>query len=278
MNEFDTIVKKVMAQNPDYSLLQPVVEKEILHHDILRIMNEAGYLKNLTFIGGTGLRMCYGSERLSEDLDFTSSFDFSKSDLAGLGTALEKSLNRKYNLKVTVTETHKEHTHTDTWKIKMITRPERPDMPAQRINIDICHLPAHDRKIRMLNNYYSIALGTEDLLLYAESLEEILCDKLIAVAFRLNRVKNRDLWDIFWMTRKNIKQNRTLLLQKLADRNISPAVFAKHYSKRLEELKKSQKQFIEEMRRFLFPNAFTESFMSPRWWEYLLDILNQLSL
>lgn len=276
MNEFDIIVNEVIKHNPDYSLLQPVVEKEILHHDILRIMNESGYLKNLTFIGGTCLRMCYGSERLSEDLDFTSSFDFSKADMTGLGTALEKSLNKKYNLKVTVTEPHREHTDTDTWKIKMITRPERPDLPAQRINIDICHLPAHDRKIRMLNNYYSIALGTEDLLLYAESLEEILCDKLIAVAFRLNRIKNRDLWDIFWMTRKNIKKNRNLLLQKLADRNISPETFTKKYLNRIKELKDGQKQFVEEMRRFLFPNSFTESLMSPMWWEYLLDLLNNI--
>jgi predicted nucleotidyltransferase component of viral defense system len=47
------------------------VEKELLHHDILREMSMAGLLKNLTFIGGTCLRACYGSSRLSEDLDFT---------------------------------------------------------------------------------------------------------------------------------------------------------------------------------------------------------------
>lgn len=55
-----------------------MVEKEVMHHDILREMNNAGYLQNLTFIGGTCLRLCYGSDRLSEDLDFSGSFNFNK--------------------------------------------------------------------------------------------------------------------------------------------------------------------------------------------------------
>ncbi|WP_296323042.1 nucleotidyl transferase AbiEii/AbiGii toxin family protein [Treponema sp. UBA3813] len=276
MNEFDILVSKVLEQNSNLIVLQTVVEKELLHHDILRIMNENNFLSKLTFIGGTCLRMCYGSERLSEDLDFSSDFDFSKDSLSKLGGVLCAEFNKKYNLPVTVTEPKKEEGNTDTWKIKLITKPEKPDFPSQKINIDICHLPSHDRKIRIPNNYYGINLGTDDLLLYAESMEEILCDKLIAFVNRPNRVKNRDLWDIFWLKRKNIEKNENLLEQKLADRKISLSDYKEKFQNRIEQIKTEQEAFLNEMKRFLFPESFTKNFISPLWWEYLLGLLSEL--
>ncbi|MDR0877497.1 MAG: nucleotidyl transferase AbiEii/AbiGii toxin family protein, partial [Treponema sp.] len=92
MNYFDTLVNTALESNLGFSGLRPVVEKEILHHDILREMNKAGFLKKVTFIGGTCLRLCYGSERLSEDLDFTGGFSFKKNDIADLGSILKSSL------------------------------------------------------------------------------------------------------------------------------------------------------------------------------------------
>lgn len=275
MNKFDFLVSEVLKQNTDYSVLQPVVEKEILHHDILRIMNDENFLEKLVFMGGTCLRACYNSERLSEDLDFSSSFDFSKDDLIDFGKILREKISRKYDLDVTITEPHKECGNTDTWKIKIITKPEKPDFPSQKINIDICHLPSHDKKVRMLNNYYGIDLGTNDMMLYAESLEEIFCDKLIAFANRPNRVKNRDLWDIFYLSRKNISKNADLLKTKLDDRKIDLRTYEEKFQNRIEEIKNQQANFLNEMKRFLFPSAFTKNFTSPMWWEFLIQLLQE---
>ena len=72
MTNFDTLVFQVISQNAEYPALRTVIEKEILHYDILRAMSGAGSLKNLTFMGGTCLRDCHGSPRLSEDLSFQS--------------------------------------------------------------------------------------------------------------------------------------------------------------------------------------------------------------
>ena len=36
------------------------------------------------------------------------------------------------------------------------------------------------------------------------SREEILADKFLALAFRPNRIKNRDLWDIVWLKQQGI--------------------------------------------------------------------------
>ena len=71
MNLFDELVKTALNHNQSLIALKPVVEKEILHHDILREMSGLGLIKNLVFPGGTCLRNCYGSPRLSEDLDFS---------------------------------------------------------------------------------------------------------------------------------------------------------------------------------------------------------------
>lgn len=71
MNLFDQLVNEALDNNTELTQLRIVVEKELLHHDILLALSESGMLEKLCFIGGTCLRACYGSNRLSEDLDFT---------------------------------------------------------------------------------------------------------------------------------------------------------------------------------------------------------------
>ena len=89
-------------------------------------MSRAGLLVSLTFIGGTCLRACYGSSRLSEDLVFTGGAQFSRESLSALAQVLVESLQRKYGLSIEVSEP---------------TRAGQHDLPAQRINIDICAIP-----------------------------------------------------------------------------------------------------------------------------------------
>jgi predicted nucleotidyltransferase component of viral defense system len=276
VNLLDKLVDTALQADAAYTALRPAVEKEILHHDLLREMNQAGFLKRLVFIGGTCLRNCYGSQRLSEDLDFTGGFDFTRQDLAGLGKLLQESLQKKYELPVSVCEPSRETGNTDTWKIKIVTRPERIDLPAQRINIDICTLPSHDPKPIMLKNHYGIDLGTSGMILYAESLSEIYADKIVALALRPNRVKNRDLWDINWLNSRNISLQPELLEKKIEDRRINTAAFWLKYRKRLATLKEGQKAFLAEMRRFLAPVAFNVDFTGTIWWEQLLTMLENL--
>lgn len=273
MNLFDKTVQSILDNNTQLKTLRTVVEKEILHHDILWTLNNVGLLKNLTFIGGTCLRDCYGSARLSEDLDFSSSFDFNKDDLANFPVALKKNLLKKYGFEVEVSEPKRETGNTNTWKIKILTRPEQKNMPAQRINLDIVLLPSYQRQVTMLKNYYGLESSMSGLILQAESLTEILVDKLIAFANRPNRIKNRDLWDIFWLSRQNVILDRDLLHKKLSDRKITFENFVTKYENRLVEVQKGQPVFLTEMRRFLEVSAFDDIFTSPLWWEQLLTLL-----
>jgi hypothetical protein len=59
---FDDHVGRALAGAADVDVpLLPAIEKEILHHDIIRTLHERGYLSRLVFFGGTNLRLCHGS-------------------------------------------------------------------------------------------------------------------------------------------------------------------------------------------------------------------------
>ena len=61
MNLFDQLVGEAFRSRGDLTTLRPVVEKELLHHDILLELSGAGLLTSLNFNGGTCLRASYGS-------------------------------------------------------------------------------------------------------------------------------------------------------------------------------------------------------------------------
>lgn len=70
-----------LARTNGRQTMAPVIEKELLHYEILRAMEEDGLLGGLVFQGGTCLRLCYGASRYSENLDFAGGFDFDAADL-----------------------------------------------------------------------------------------------------------------------------------------------------------------------------------------------------
>lgn len=276
MNLFERLTLEALKKQEKLASLRVVVEKELLHHDILRIMAAKGLLYNLTFIGGTCLRSCFGSPRLSEDLDFTGGIDFNKDILRELGPTLVSSLLEKYSLPVSVSEPVREEGNVDTWKIRLVTRPERPDLPAQKINIDICSINSHTRQPATLRNTYGVDMGTFGLIMQVESLEEILADKYLALAMRPNRVKQRDIWDLYWLDLQNIEIDLPLLRAKLGDRNIPVADFKAAFSVRLLGLADGYSDFKKEISRFL-PLQIAQGIDQPGYWESLTGRLKRNS-
>lgn len=276
MSLFDQLVDEAIHSLPELAPLRSVVEKELLHHDILREMSRGGFLQKLTFIGGTCLRACYGSPRLSEDLDFTGGTQFARETLEELGPVLMERLEEKHGLPVSVSEPIHEEGNVETWKVKIVTRPERRHVPAQRINIDICALPSYDRHPMMLRNRYAVDMGTSGLFLQAQSRAEIFADKIVAFTLRPNRLKNRDLWDIFWLHQQGAALPADLVLRKAADRGLNDAAFLDRLEQRetyLRQEKAGQKNFVAEMRRFLPPGVIAENVEQDLFWPYLIDLI-----
>lgn len=276
MSLFDRLVAEALKNQGELAPLRVVVEKELLHHDILREMSTAGLLSNLTFIGGTCLRACYGSNRLSEDLDFTGGNDFKRETLAALGSVLVERLNLKYNLKVEVSEPVRIRGNVDTWKLKVDTQPQRYNMPVQRIHIDICAVPSYDRQPMLLRNHYGVEMGTAGLIVQSQSREEILADKMVAFTLRPNRFKNRDLWDIGWLKQHNITLPLSLVKKKVADHRRTIEDFLALLEKRKQQLcdePEIRKGFIHEMRRFLPPQVISRTVEKEEFWVYLTGLI-----
>lgn len=278
MNLFDQLVNEALRTQPTLSLLRVVVEKELLHHDILRTLKQNDLLKNLTFIGGTCLRMCYGAPRLSEDLDFTGGQDFSKTSLQNMSEILINTLENKYDLSVKVSEPLKETGNVDTWKITVETRPGRKDLPAQRINIDICSVPSYEKVPSLLLNPYGIDMGTNGLIIQAQSREEIYTDKIVALGLRPNRIKYRDLWDMAWLHQQAVSPRFDLLAKKLNDRNYELNSFVKLYKKCTSEIELDSKlasEFAKEMQRFL-PEEQIKKINLNELWEFIIFLTKDI--
>ena len=277
MSLFDVLVDEALRNQQDLAPLRVVVEKELLHHDILRVLSSAGMLAQLTFIGGTCLRACYGSNRLSEDLDFTGGADFTRDRLADMAAVLVQSLLTKYGLEITVAEPVRDIGNVDTWKLKVQTRPGRKDIPAQRINIDVCAIPSYQARPMLLLNPYGVDMGTSGLILQAQSREEIFADKLVAFALRPNRLKNRDLWDIAWLHQLQIKPAFDLIAKKLADHHAETQTFLNAFSERAVSLQNDPaivKEFRKEMQRYLPNQIVKETVLNDNFWTYLSGLLN----
>lgn len=279
MSLFDELVNEALKNKQDLAPLRVVVEKELLHHDIMLALSSAGMLAKLTFIGGTCLRTCYGSNRLSEDLDFTGGADFNRESLTELAQVLVTTLKTKYGLEVEVGEPVREEGNVATWKLKVQTRAGRKDLPAQRINIDVCSIPSYQPQPMQLLNPYGVDMGTSGLILQAETREEIYADKIVAFALRPNRIKNRDLWDMVWLRQLGITPQLDLIAKKLGDHHCEQDDFLRQFKERSAQLEADPKVVIEfrkEMSRFLPGELVAQTVNEPAFWTFLVGHIREL--
>ena len=272
-------IRKIVAANPDYAAVAPVVEKEILQHDIMDVLIRQGAMQTLTFIGGTLLRMCYNSARLSEDLDFNGGYDFKPACLAGLELEIQKHIQNKYEVEVWVNKpAESKQGDTSSWTISIVKEASRPDLPRQKMHIDVCAIPSFDIEKRPLLNHYNIVVPTEGILIPAQSLKETLADKVIALAYRARRIKPRDIWDIVWIKQRGIELSQTLVDNKLQARKKCKDDFIKALQIQLARLMREDEtrdDFNMEMGRFIPAKIKERTIDNPDYWAYVRLEVNE---
>lgn len=222
--DFEALVDRAV-EAAGAPLMRPVIQKELLHYDILFCLDRAGLLDKLVFQGGTSLRLCYGSHRYSEDLDFVGGRDFSSARLAGMKHCLEDYLGARYGLEVTVKEPatlKQEPDHAelnvDRWQIAVVTAPARRDLPKQRIKIEVANVPAYATDVMPLRvNYELLPDGYDDVLIVVETRNEIMADKLVSLAASRRYVRHRDIWDLAWLKRQGATVQPELVARKIED-------------------------------------------------------------
>jgi predicted nucleotidyltransferase component of viral defense system len=242
--------------------------KEAIHLHLLSALSEAGVLQHVVFQGGTALRLCYGGERYSEDLDFVCGkagaylkdveFD------ALVDRALEttkRTLQRDFNIDATQIALKRpaqpelvkgSDVNVATWQIVVPVNPT-PKTPKSRTKIEFANVPSYDSKPLAVSAAPGL-VQIQDVILNAETPNEILADKAVALTARAV-LKFRDVWDVWFLVNKlGATPDREMVLKKFADYGtLDIAVKA---NARLDELAMdaTATAFYTEMRRFL-PSA-----------------------
>ncbi|HDN2512322.1 TPA: nucleotidyl transferase AbiEii/AbiGii toxin family protein [Providencia rettgeri] len=281
---FNELVDSIVTEK-DYAANRPVVEKELLHYDILYALSTARLLKHITFQGGTSLRLCYGSNRFSEDLDFAGGRDFCSAQMLEIKACIEKYVGERYGLEVVVKEPkelRKEPDYADVkvdkWQISVTTNPGKSDLPKQRIKVEITNIPAYTNTLRSLaKNYEQLPSGYSDLIIRVEDLTEVMADKLVSFPATTSHIRYRDMWDLVWLHQQGARPDAELVMKKVADYKIS-ALFEEWLQARIESLPSlvASEEFREEMKRFLPVSVVNRTLLQPDFLEFLQATLHEL--
>jgi len=242
--------------------------KEAIHLHLLSALSEAGVLQHVIFQGGTALRLCYGGERYSEDLDFVcgkagaylKDVEFDALVDRALETA-KRTLQRDFDIDAAQIVLKRpaqpelvkgSDVNVAAWQIVVPVNPT-PKTTKSRIKIEFANVPSYDSKPLTVSATPGL-VQIQDVILSVETPNEILADKAVALTARA-ALKFRDVWDVWFLVNKlGATPDRGMVLKKFADYSTSDiAVKAKA---RLAELAQdaTATAFYAEMKRFL-PSA-----------------------
>ena len=242
--------------------------KEAIHLHLLSALSEAGVLRHVIFQGGTALRLCYGGERYSEDLDFVcgkagaylKDVEFNALVDKALETT-KRTLQRDFDIdaaQITLKRPAQpelvkgSNVNVAAWQIVVPVNPT-PKTPKSRIKIEFANVPSYDSKPLTVSATPGL-VQIQDVILNAETPNEILADKAVALTARA-ALKFRDVWDVWFLVNKlGATPDREMVLKKFADYG-TPDIAVKANA-RLDELAKdaTAMAFYAEMKRFL-PSA-----------------------
>ena len=201
--------------------------KEVMQEIVLCELSRAGFFRKAAFYGGTALRIFYGLDRFSEDLDFSLMRAEDDFDIQSYLPVLEKAvgaygLNVKIDDKEKVSDSNiqsaflkantKEHLMLFYSADKEFSSVSNNELTKIKFEVDV-----NPPDYATFERRYRLQPVPYDVNLYDES--SLFAGKLHAVIGRAwkNRIKGRDLYDyVFYLSRRisfNRKHLRARLLQ-----------------------------------------------------------------
>ena len=200
--------------------------KEVVQEVALCGLSRAGFFKSAAFYGGTALRIFYGLDRFSEDLDFSliapdPSFDLRKyfsvleDEIHAVGlnfTVEEKIKSAESNIKSAFLKGNTKEHILNFFAGKGSAALHPSEVIRIKFEVDIAPpaFAAFETKYRLLPSPYEVRLY--DLpSLFAGKLHAVLCR-----AWK-NRVKGRDLYDYIFYLAKGAEVNLHHLKARLTD-------------------------------------------------------------
>jgi predicted nucleotidyltransferase component of viral defense system len=181
--------------------------KEVIQEIALCELSRAGFFGKAAFYGGTALRIFYGLDRFSEDLDFSLLHADDNFKLQSFFPALEKAV-QAYGLNVVIDD--KEKSSASNIQSAFLKANTKEHLTKIKFEIDVNppDFATFERKYRLKPIPYEVNL-------YDES--SLFAGKLHAVIGRSwkNRTKGRDLYDYVFYLAKGARFNRKHLRARL---------------------------------------------------------------
>lgn len=206
--------------------MQPLIEQEKFELEVLDKLNSKRLLDPLIFCGGTMLRLCYGLNRFSVDLDF---WILKKMELKDLFSKIKSALEEDYSVKDAAIKFY-----TLLFEIKSKNFP-------RSLKIEI---RKEEKKIAKEQAIAYSPYSTKQILLNAVSLSDMMAAKIDTF---LNRKEIRDVFDMEFLLKKGIlleapKEKLNQLLAAL------DSLTQKDYTVKLGSLleEKERKYYIKE--------------------------------
>lgn len=201
--------------------------KEVIQEVILCGLSRAGFFKEVAFYGGTALRIFYGLDRFSEDLDFSlcslnPDFDLTKyfpileQEIKSVGLNFkleEKEKTKESNIKSAFLKGNtKEHILTFYKNEEEENHINKDEVLKIKFEVDTCppEFANYETKFGLLPSPYQVKLYDMPSL-FAGKIHAVICRT------SLNRVKGRDLYDfVFYIslgTPINLKHLKARFIQ-----------------------------------------------------------------
>lgn len=237
---------------------RPTIIKELLHYDVLLALSRSEMSQRMVFQGGTALRLCYGGQRYSEDLDFVCGREATEPfEIAEVESLLRQHVADRYGLTLEVKRPADDRQFAGAgvvvkrWSLNVLV----PGFAgAQRIHFEVCNVPSYESAPLLLQPRYGFLSDVySDIALQVESLDEIVADKVVALIGR-SHLKARDLWDLRWLAQKGVEPAAELVHAKLEDYGIEDV--GQRIEAALDRLKApaAPATFSREMLRFVTPS------------------------
>lgn len=183
--------------------------REALHHLLLQEVDRKGAFSEICLVGGTALRILYGLDRFSEDLDFSTSSQMIKEfELESLARSVQHALEG-FGLLCEVRKLKTEKTVQSCFFSfsEMLAQVDRSFRTGQKLAIKFevdSHPPSG------ANEMVSPVTGQRVYKIRHYDLPSLFAGKIHALLYRLY-TKGRDLYDFLWYTGRSIKIKRPFL-------------------------------------------------------------------
>jgi len=252
-------------------------------HEIMQQITLAGlyrgrFFDKAAFYGGTCLRIFYGMQRFSEDMDFSllqanesfcleNYFDAIVSEFQTIGRSI--TITKKEKKTQTNVESAFLKDNTEVYNLSFSTEKQI------KIKIEVDTQPPAG-----FTTEYRLLMLPFSFMVRCYSLPDLYAGKMHALLFRnwKTRVKGRDWYDFEWYIRNNVAlnfnhlQKRAVQISNLSEQNFTLENFKKMLKERIENTN------IEMVKNDVCPFLKNQSEMEIWSTDYFLQLVNMINI